>query len=130
MNDFDGPERVAEAYRPGVCRVLNKPFDIVEVPSIMAAVAAASRRREVTRMARLAINASPFRCRWILAGAEMRLEQWNYAIWLRSRHHGRVVSEQECSRCACWKPPTSDAEPGSDIAIAAGALDSPRARLD
>jgi DNA-binding NtrC family response regulator len=37
------PEMVAEAYRLGVFRVLNKPFDLVEVHDVVAAVSAASR---------------------------------------------------------------------------------------
>ena len=57
-------------------------------------------------MARLAINASPFQCRWVLTGSELQLEQWTYAICLRERNHVRVVSEDECSRCACWEQPT------------------------
>jgi hypothetical protein len=56
-------------------------------------------------MARLAINASPFHCRWISTGTEMQLERWTYAICLRCRDEPRVVSEDECSRCACWAPP-------------------------
>jgi hypothetical protein len=55
-------------------------------------------------MASLAINASPFHCRWISIGSELRLEQWTYAICLRCRDHPRVVSEAECGRCACWEP--------------------------
>ena len=57
-------------------------------------------------MAQLAINASPFHCRWVLTGSELQLEQWTYAICLRERNHMRVVSEDECSRCACWEQPT------------------------
>ena len=37
------PEMVAEVYRLGVYRVLNKPFDLVEVHNVVAAVSAASR---------------------------------------------------------------------------------------
>jgi two-component system, OmpR family, response regulator len=37
------PEMVAEAYRLGVYRVLNKPFDLVEVHNVVAAVSGASR---------------------------------------------------------------------------------------
>jgi len=59
-------------------------------------------------MAHLAINASPFHCRWISTGTEMRLEQWTYAICLRCRHQPRVVSEDECSRCVCWAPPPDE----------------------
>ena len=55
-------------------------------------------------MARLAINASPFQCRWIANGTEMRLEQWVYAVCLRCPDQPRVVSEDECSRCAGWEP--------------------------
>ena len=60
-------------------------------------------------MARLAINASPFQCRWISPGAEMLMEQWAYAICERCRDHLRVVSEDECGRCACWEPQTDGA---------------------
>ena len=60
-------------------------------------------------MAQLAINASPFHCRWVLTGSELQLEQWTYAICLRERNHVRVVSEDECSRCACWEQPTDGA---------------------
>ena len=59
-------------------------------------------------MAQLAINASPFQCRWIGRGTEMRLEQWRYAICHRRLNHERVVSEDECSRCACWESPTDE----------------------
>lgn len=55
-------------------------------------------------MARLAVIASPFQCRWIQAGTNMRLEQWTYAICQRSSDHPRIVSEDECSRCGCWEP--------------------------
>ena len=57
-------------------------------------------------MAQLAINPSPFQCRWIATGSEMRLEQWTYAVCRRCRDRPRVVSEDECGRCACWEPPT------------------------
>jgi hypothetical protein len=57
-------------------------------------------------MAQLAINASPFQCQWIATGTEMRLEQWTYAICQRCRNGPRVVSEDECGRCASWEPPT------------------------
>ena len=60
-------------------------------------------------MARVAINASPFNCRWVLTGSELQLEQWTYAICLRERHYVRVVSENECGRCACWEQPTDGA---------------------
>jgi hypothetical protein len=66
-------------------------------------------------MAQLAINASPFQCRWISAGTEMRLEQWRYAICLRRRDHPRVVSEDECGRCACWESPTDGASHVDDL---------------
>ena len=36
------PELVAEAYLMGVCRVLNKPFDLVDAHKVVAAVSAAS----------------------------------------------------------------------------------------
>lgn len=68
---------------------------------------------EVIFMARLAINASPFQCRWIATGTEIRLEQWTYAICLRCSGGPRVVSEDECARCACWEPPTDGAGYGT-----------------
>lgn len=37
------PEMVAEAYRMGVYRVLDKPFDLVDVHNVVAAVSAASK---------------------------------------------------------------------------------------
>jgi DNA-binding NtrC family response regulator len=37
------PELVAEAHRMGVYRVLNKPFDLVDVHNVVAAVSAASK---------------------------------------------------------------------------------------
>jgi hypothetical protein len=70
-------------------------------------------------MVQLAINASPFHCRWVATGSELRLEQWTYAICLRERNQMRVVSEDECGRCACWEPPTDGAR---------HAHDDPRAR--
>jgi hypothetical protein len=54
-------------------------------------------------MAQLAINASPFQCRWIPPGTELHLERWKYAICTRCHDHPRVVSEDECGRCACWE---------------------------
>jgi hypothetical protein len=64
---------------------------------------------KVNSMAQTAINASPFQCRWISRGTEMRMEQWTYAICLRCRDHARVVSEEECGRCMCWESPTEHA---------------------
>ena len=55
-------------------------------------------------MAQLAISASPFECRWISAGSEMRLERCTYAVCRRCGDRPRVVSEDECGRCACWAP--------------------------
>ena len=72
-------------------------------------------------MAQLAINASPFRCRWIATGTEMRIEQWTYAICERCRNQQRLVSEDECSCCACW-------EPGTDVRV--GAADAREARRE
>lgn len=60
-------------------------------------------------MAQLALNASPFQCRWIATGSEMRLEQWSYAVCRRCGDRLRVVSEDECGHCACWEPPTDGA---------------------
>ena len=60
-------------------------------------------------MAQLAINASPFRCRWISTGSEMRLDRWAYAVCRRCADHPRVVSEEECGRCACWESPAESA---------------------
>jgi len=59
-------------------------------------------------MARLAINVCPFQCRWISAGSEMRLEQWSYAVCRHSGDSPRVVSEEECGRCAGWESPIQD----------------------
>ena len=55
-------------------------------------------------MACLAINASPFQCRWIADGSELRVERWTYAICQRCPERPRVVSEEECGHCACWEP--------------------------
>jgi len=62
-------------------------------------------------MAQLAINASPFQCRWIQTGTEMRLELWTYAICRRCGERPRVVSEEECGWCACWESPLQGARP-------------------
>lgn len=56
-------------------------------------------------MARLAVNASPFDCRWIQPGSEMRVIDWTYAICLRMPDLPRPVSELECERCAWWEEP-------------------------
>jgi len=61
-------------------------------------------------MARLAVTASPFRCRWVATGSEMRLEMWTYAICLRCHGHPRVVSDEECGGCACWEPSADDTD--------------------
>ncbi len=54
-------------------------------------------------MAQLAVSPSPFGCRWITRGTEMRLDRWTYAVCVRRADQPRVVSEDECSRCACWQ---------------------------
>jgi hypothetical protein len=46
------------------------------------------------------------------AGVKIRVASSGHAICLRSRDHPRVVSEDECSRCACWESPT---DPVSDV---------------
>jgi len=56
-------------------------------------------------MAKLAVNASPLQCRWVLPGTETHLEQWTYAMCVRCGAP-RVVSEEECEGCACWTSPT------------------------
>jgi hypothetical protein len=53
-------------------------------------------------MATVAVNASPFSCRWIQEGSEMRMSNWTYAV-CRRRSDPRVVSEWECSRCPFWE---------------------------
>ena len=55
-------------------------------------------------MACQAINASPFQCRWIADGSELRVERWTYAICQRCPDRPRVMSEEECGHCACWEP--------------------------
>ena len=62
-------------------------------------------------MARVAVSASPMKCRWISPGTEACLEQWTYAICLRCYDRPQVVSEDECGRCACWESPAEDAPP-------------------
>jgi hypothetical protein len=56
-------------------------------------------------MARIAVNASPFNCRWIERGSEGRISNWSYALCLRIRDQPRVVSEPECARCLLWEAP-------------------------
>jgi hypothetical protein len=55
-------------------------------------------------MARVAVNASPFNCRWIARGSEARISNWSYALCLRVRDEPRLVSEAECARCLLWEP--------------------------
>jgi hypothetical protein len=55
-------------------------------------------------MARVAVNASPFSCKWIQRGSETRVSNWSFALCLRA-HDPRVVSESECARCARWEAP-------------------------
>jgi hypothetical protein len=59
-------------------------------------------------MARTAMNASPFSCRWIQRGTETRVSNWSYALCLRVRDQPRVVSESECARCLLWEAPEDD----------------------
>jgi DNA-binding NarL/FixJ family response regulator len=106
MTAFGSPEVVAEAYRLGAYRVLHKPFEMGDARDLAIAVSAASQHPKRTSMAEIAINASPFRCRWIPRGTEQHLERWTYAICLRCHDHPRVVSEDECGHCACWEPST------------------------
>jgi hypothetical protein len=56
-------------------------------------------------MACTAVNASPFNCRWIERGSEIRISNWSYALCLRVRSEPRVVNESECARCPLWEPP-------------------------
>jgi hypothetical protein len=53
-------------------------------------------------MACLAVNASPFNCRWIERGSETRVFNWNYALCARPFSQSRPVSEEECARCPWW----------------------------
>jgi hypothetical protein len=61
-------------------------------------------------MAQVAVNASPFNCRWIERGSETRISNWSYALCLRVRDQPRVVSEAECARCLSWETPCQTAE--------------------
>ena len=54
-------------------------------------------------MAIVSSMASPFRCKWILQGSELRLSNWTTALCIRVPNHERVVSEDECSRCPLWE---------------------------
>jgi hypothetical protein len=54
-------------------------------------------------MARVAVNASPFNCRWIERGSNTRISNWSYALCLRVRDEPRVVSQTECARCVSWE---------------------------
>ena len=56
-------------------------------------------------MARIAVSASPFNCRWIERGSETRISNWSYALCLRIRDQPRLVSESECARCLLWEAP-------------------------
>jgi hypothetical protein len=56
-------------------------------------------------MARIAVNASPFNCRWIERGSESRISNWSYALCLRIRDQPRIVTESECARCPLWQEP-------------------------
>ena len=56
-------------------------------------------------MALVAVNASPFSCRWIQRGSETRVSNWSYALCLRVSDRPRLVSESECARCARWESP-------------------------
>jgi hypothetical protein len=57
----------------------------------------------------IAINASPFNCRWIVPGSEHHLDDWNYAICVRVRNTERLVNESDCSRCPMWEEPAETA---------------------
>jgi hypothetical protein len=57
-------------------------------------------------MASVAIAASPFRCRWIQKGSEMRVNSWSFALCTRLRDRVRIVSEEECRRCPFWQEGT------------------------
>jgi len=56
-------------------------------------------------MATIATIASPFRCRWIQRGSEMRVSNWSFAVCERVHDHPRVVSEPECAQCPLWAGP-------------------------
>jgi hypothetical protein len=63
-------------------------------------------------MANVAINESPFQCRWIAAASQMTVQQWTYAVCEHVADRPRVVSEDECRQCALWEPPLDDAPKG------------------
>jgi hypothetical protein len=54
-------------------------------------------------MADIAIEGSPFGCRWILDESESREGQRLYALCLRARDQARIVSESECAICRLWE---------------------------
>ena len=54
---------------------------------------------------RIAINTSPFNCRWIVGGSEHHVSDWSYAICARIRDTDRIVNESDCSRCPRWQEP-------------------------
>jgi hypothetical protein len=67
--------------------------------------------RGETHMACLAVNASPFNCRWIERGSEMRVSNWTYALCARPLSQSRPVSEEECARCPWWDSRDDDSSP-------------------
>jgi hypothetical protein len=52
----------------------------------------------------VAAIASPFSCRWIQSGSEARVSNWSRALCIRIRERPRIVTEDECARCALWEP--------------------------
>jgi hypothetical protein len=53
----------------------------------------------------IAINVSPFNCRWIERGSERHFDDWHCAICTRVRNAERLVNETDCARCAAWEAP-------------------------
>ncbi len=55
-------------------------------------------------MAHTALNPSPFGCRFIERGSEIRISNWSYAL-CRRLGVPRLVSEEECARGARGEAP-------------------------
>ena len=58
----------------------------------------------------IAINTSPFNCRWIVPGSEHFLGDSNFAICVRVLGTERLVNECDCSRCARWEEPMAEGD--------------------
>ena len=59
----------------------------------------------------IAINVSPFNCRWIVPGSAHHMGDWSYAICVRVLNTERLVNESDCSRCPRWEEQDDPAEP-------------------